>query len=61
MTWKYSQKTGSLSYNDKIVGSGYAGFGEGVNNPAAQNIPNAPFLVAFIALALRSRIPRQAL
>lgn len=40
MTWKYSQKTGNLSYNDKVVGLGYAGFGEGVNNPAAQAIPD---------------------
>lgn len=40
MTWKYSQKTGNLSYNGKPVGSGYAGVGDGVNNPAAQNIPN---------------------
>lgn len=38
MTWKYSQKTGNLSYNDKIVGSGYAGCGNGVNNPEAQAI-----------------------
>ena len=40
MTWRYSQKTGDLSHDGKIVGSGYAGFGEGVNNPADQAIPD---------------------
>jgi hypothetical protein len=40
VTWKYSQKTGNLSHNGKSVGFGYAGFGEGVNNPKAQDIPN---------------------
>ena len=36
MTWVYSQSKGELSLNGRIVGTGYAGHGKGVNNPAEQ-------------------------
>ena len=40
MTWVYSQSEGSLHLNDILVGTGYAGFGEGVNNPSDQSVPD---------------------
>lgn len=37
--WIYVQKTGNLyNGNGLFIASGYAGHGEGVNNPALQNI-----------------------
>jgi hypothetical protein len=38
--WRYEQSTGRLSRNGIIVASGYAGRGEGLNNPAMQEIHN---------------------
>ena len=45
LDWQYSQSTGQLIHidangNTTIIGVGYAGNGQGVNNPAMQNIPN---------------------
>jgi hypothetical protein len=39
--WTYEQKTGRLrDANGKTVAFGYAGNGEGKNNPDMQNVPN---------------------
>jgi RHS repeat-associated protein len=43
LDWLYSQSTGQMSHvdsngNSTDVGSGYAGHGEGVNNPAMQDV-----------------------
>lgn len=35
----YSQTTGVLTHNGYAVSRGYSGHGEGVNNPAMQNVP----------------------
>lgn len=45
LDWVYSQSTGQLTHvdgngNTTNVGTGYAGHGQGVNNPAMQNVPN---------------------
>lgn len=40
MTWTYSQSTGQLRQGEVLIGTGYAGYGEGVNNPADQAVPN---------------------
>lgn len=40
MTWTYSQSTGELSHNGEIVGTGYSGVAEGLNNPDMQSVPN---------------------
>lgn len=39
--WRYQQSTGNL-YNPagEHVATGYAGYGEGKNNPALQHVPN---------------------
>ena len=37
MPWTYSQSTGKISLNGAVVGIGYSGHGEGLNNPAMQN------------------------
>ena len=44
LCWVYSQSTGRLTYvdadgNATYIGSGYAGIGAGLNNPAMQNVP----------------------
>ncbi len=45
LDWLYSQSTGQLSYRDNQtsfvtpIGTGYSGQGEGLNNPAMQNVP----------------------
>lgn len=36
--WIYSQSTGELSHNDIVVAKGYAGRGDGLNNPAMQDV-----------------------
>jgi hypothetical protein len=39
--WTYSQSTGELTDPEgKIIATGYAGHGNGVNNPAMQNVPD---------------------
>jgi hypothetical protein len=40
MSWVYFQSNGELMYKGALVGTGYAGFGEGMNNPNDQAIPN---------------------
>lgn len=40
MTWQYAQKTGVLSHNNDPLATGYSGFDDGKNNPAAQDQPN---------------------
>jgi hypothetical protein len=37
--WIYHQKSGELYRNDSFEGAGYSGHGQGVNNPAMQNVP----------------------
>ena len=37
--WIYSQSTGTLTRNDKLVYTGYSGKGRGKNNPALENMP----------------------
>ncbi len=37
-TWRWDQSAGTLSHNGKAVGKGYAGHGEGKNNPAMQDV-----------------------
>jgi len=40
MSWNYNQSNGYLSHRGMLVGQGYSGHGNGVNNPAMQNVPN---------------------
>ena len=40
MSWVYFQSSGQIFYRGALVGTGYAGFGEGVNNPEDETIPN---------------------
>ena len=40
MTWRWVQSTGQLSRNGRIEGNGYAGAGDGKNNPAMQDVQN---------------------
>ena len=41
MSWKYSQSLGRLWRPDgTVAGAGYAGAGEGKNNPAKQDVKN---------------------
>lgn len=37
MAWTYSQSMGDLRHDGHLVGNGYAGRGEGLNNPAMQD------------------------
>jgi Protein of unknown function (DUF2778) len=39
MAWIYQQATGRLLYNDEVVGIGYSGHLEGLNDPAFQDLP----------------------
>lgn len=39
MSWIYQQLTGRMLYNDEVVGIGYSGHADGVNNPAMQSLP----------------------
>src|SRR5215470_10121987 len=36
--WTYVQKTGALLRNERLVGGGYSGRDEGLNNPAMQAV-----------------------
>lgn len=38
--WKFVQRTGNLYHDDKLVSTGYAGRGDGKNNPAMQDQHN---------------------
>ena len=38
--WTYDQRSGTLSRDNKVIGAGYSGFGDGKNNPAMQDEPN---------------------
>lgn len=40
MTWKYDQRSGELSLNGEVYAMGYAGAGEGKNNPDMQHVHN---------------------
>lgn len=37
---KYHQTSGAIYLDDGLIGSGYSGFGPGMNNPASESIPN---------------------
>lgn len=51
--WLYEQKTGHLYRDDgRLVGCGYAGIGEGRNNPAMQDVPKVgPLPVGLYTIA----------
>ena len=38
--WTYNSANGSLSRNGILVGTGYSGYGSGVNNPALEDMHN---------------------
>ena len=38
--FSYSQTTGILMHASAEIGTGYSGHGDGVNNPASQNVPD---------------------
>ncbi len=38
--WYYSQSSGELYHDGEFIGTGYAGHGVGLDNPADQAIPN---------------------
>ena len=38
--WTYEQSSGALTHNGVLVGMGYAGAGDGKNNPDAQDQHN---------------------
>lgn len=40
MTWRYSQSSGWIAHDGKNIARGYAGAGDGKNNPAMQDVPN---------------------
>jgi len=40
MTWVYTQLSGALSHDGEIVGLGYSGIDDGLNNHADENMPN---------------------
>ncbi len=40
MTWTYHQSSGSLFHDGEFVSVGYSGHGEGLNNPAMQEVHN---------------------
>jgi hypothetical protein len=40
MPWHYNQRTGVLTHNGRVVGSGYSGAPTGYNNPQMETIPN---------------------
>lgn len=39
LIWQYEQRTGKLTYNGDVVGIGYSGNGDGLNNPAMESTP----------------------
>ena len=36
--WTYEQLTGRLLHNGSLIGTGYSGHGDGLNNPSMQNV-----------------------
>lgn len=40
MTWVYSQSTGELRRDGILIGVGYSGHGDGLNDPADQQVRN---------------------
>lgn len=40
MPWSYSQTSGELSHDGILVGTGYSGFGPGLDNPDLQDVQN---------------------
>jgi hypothetical protein len=38
MPWVYQQSTGRLTRDGVLIATGYAGYGEGQNNPAMQHV-----------------------
>lgn len=40
MTWRWVQSVGQMSHNGQSVAFGYAGAGDGKNNPAMQDVHN---------------------
>lgn len=40
MPWHYNQRTGVLTHNGRVIGSGYSGAPMGYNNPQMEAVPN---------------------
>ena len=40
MSWTYNQATGELTKADNVLACGYAGKGDGKNNPSMEQVPN---------------------
>lgn len=38
--WTFNSANGNLSFNGELVGAGYSGVREGLNNPAMNNVPD---------------------
>ena len=55
MTWIYHQKTGHIYHDHYFIGTGYSGFGSGLNNPHYEGahyigvIPRGRYLIKPIA------------
>jgi len=39
MPWQYNQSSGEMSFNKKVVATGYAGKGAAKNDPTKENVP----------------------
>jgi hypothetical protein len=40
MPWTYRQSTGEIDLDDNMIGTGYSGNGQGLDNPAMQDVPD---------------------
>jgi hypothetical protein len=40
MAWSYSQSTGTLGHDGRVIAIGYSGHDSGKNNPDMQRVPN---------------------
>jgi len=40
MTWLYRQTTGEMLHDGTVVGLGYSGIADGLDNPAEQSVPD---------------------
>jgi hypothetical protein len=36
--WTYAQSTGALAHDGKVIGHGYSGHGDGLNNPQMESV-----------------------
>lgn len=57
-TFTYSQQTGALCVGGLYIGTGYSGRGDGLNNPAMQNVPlTGPLPVGFYTIGAAETHP----